>query len=309
MEEMKYRLCFLKKYISVFILVTLFCFIFSVPIHANVGQNIENTDETVNNDDKQIKKKERYDNIEKCLETLKNKISSLSEKIEKLKKEDAYKNYPAVRLNIDTPLFGISSVIDNKLKITRNVSAIDIAIGYSIKDVIRKKIVKVPSFSIANITVLTRDVKLDENITDSDYNTVLLNLVYYIKQLDDADKFLDKQINNIFSGYIAQDTKDILKNYQSRLNIIYKELEVLDDKLIELFVFSNNTENFLELLNLYNELYNSAFYIKESVGNVLIKNDEIIKQGENLKKLEEDTGKFLLRIDKILGETRENIDY
>ena len=71
----------------------------------------------------------QYDSIEKILDYINKEMKSIDEKVSASRNLLEYEKYPAVRLNIDTPYFGIYSIINSKLKIRDDVSTVDMASG------------------------------------------------------------------------------------------------------------------------------------------------------------------------------------
>ena len=143
--------------------------------------------------------------INNCVNEIKSELKEIDKTLNSLDKTEEYEKYPAIRLNIDTPFFGLSSMVDKKLKIKNKVSTVDVAQGYSIKDIVNNMSMKLPDFEVGNIVVSTRDVKFDNDISQDDAKACILKLVQYISQIQNTNELLNKRINNIFEGYIPDE--------------------------------------------------------------------------------------------------------
>lgn len=70
--------------------------------------NINDTiiDET-KDDEKESQRKEIINMINECIKDMKTELREIEAKEEKVKKQKEFENYPAIRLNVDTPFFRI----------------------------------------------------------------------------------------------------------------------------------------------------------------------------------------------------------
>ena len=158
-------------------------------------------DNTADIENQKAKKDELLKIIKELVQTLANEIKGFDDKINDIRSTDEYLNYPAIRLNIDTPLFGLNSIVENKLKITKDVSANDIANAYSIKSIIKNGSILLPDTKLGLLVISTKEVKFDDNISLNDANSAILKLIQYEKTLKNIDTFIDDQINKFFKGY------------------------------------------------------------------------------------------------------------
>lgn len=213
-----------------------------------------------------------YSLIQRLLDNIRQQVSIINSKIEALRKTDEYLNYPAVRLNVDTPMFGIFDIVDNDLKITYDVSSSDISDKYSINYVINQNKIKVPSYTVASFVVKTRVIEINNQMTQSDANVVIFKLLEYLSQVQSVNKKLDKQIDNILKGYISKDK-------QKAVNDINAQISDIEDK---------NT-NILDMQNQLFVLKVSGIegYITNSNNIYLDLNKYKIKNEDNLTKIEE----------------------
>ena len=221
-----------------------------------------------------------YKDIEQSMEYIKQNINYVNNKITQIKRTDIYKTYPAIRLNVETPLFGINSTINNKLVIKENVATTDIINKYSVYDIIRTNSVKVPSLSVGSVVVSTRDIKLDDEMTMSDLNSSLSILLTSMNKSDEVKNFIDEYTNKTLYEYISKDKKDLLSKVDSDIKILLEKLNGIDNKLILLNVL--NTQVYDECLKEYNAIYDSIYSIKDQNKNILINNENIEKLDVNL---------------------------
>lgn len=242
----------------------------------------ESTEEARVDENRQVALK----NIDECKENIREKINIIDEKIKSIKQKDEYKNYPAIRLNVDTPIFGLSSICNQKLKITSEVSTADVVRGYSIKDILKTNSLKVPSFSVGNIVVVTRDIKFDDSITLTDANTCILKLIQYYEQVDAVDKFLDKQIIKIYTEYIPKDKSQKITTLKERIVSIQKEEQSINEDILKVYVCRINDEKYNELLKRYMEINDKIYVYSKDLENVLIDDDSLLQVEKNVINLE-----------------------
>ena len=148
-----------KFFVKIIVIVVLCTLIISFNFCS--ANQIENVDEKDNST-----KEELLVEINECVDEIKKELKIIDKTLEDLDKTEEYEKYPAVRLNIDTPFFGLNSMVDKKLKIKNDVSTVDVAQGYSIKNIINNMSMKLPDFEVGNIVVSTRDVKFDDTISE-----------------------------------------------------------------------------------------------------------------------------------------------
>lgn len=291
-----------KKY--VIIIVLLLIFTFNSYIKAD---EIENKAEEINVEEKN--KETILENIKFCKEELKQELLKIDEKLEGIKQKQEYKNYPAIRLNIDTPIFGLVSVCNHKLKITTEVSTADVAKGYSIKDIIKNNSLKVPSFSVGSIVVITRDIKLDDTITLVDANTSVFKLVQYIEQAQSVNEFLDKQIIKIYSEYIPKNKSEKIENLKSRIDNIEKDLTELNNLLLKLYISKVDDEKYSEYLKEYININNNIYKYEEVLKDVLITDEELLDYEKKVIDLEANHLMLKQNVIKSNENILENIDF
>lgn len=301
------------------VLLCIMSFIFCIMLLGNtafaqdIGNDIINNDKQVeenNKEDleKENRKKEILKMIDECLDEIRSKLMDIENKEAKVKKQKEFENYPAIRLNVDTPVFGFISMVDNKLKIRRDVSTVDVANGYSIKDIVNKNKIKLPDFTVGSIVVTTRDVVIDEKMSYEDANLALLKIMQYISQLDSANEFLDFQINRTFRGYIDKEKSDSINDIKNRNSKITSSLIELDKKVVYLHIIKIDDNTLKEINQNYDNISLKNKNINTSVKDMLMSQDTLAKLQKDIIKEEEDLTKLTKTIDKEYDNAINKID-
>ena len=256
-----------RKTFSLKIIFLTFAFVISFGICFASEENNIVQSENKNN-------QELLEVINECVNEIKTDLRDIDSTLNKLDNTEEYDKYPAIRLNIDTPFFGLSSMVDQKLKIKNDVSTVDVAKGYSIKDVVNNMSIKLPDIKIGNIVVSTKDVKLDDSISESDAKIAITKLIQYISQVENTDELLDKRINNIFEGYIPKEKLDKIDSLKEKLNNISSNLISKDDDILTISLI-NNDENSKSIVTKYYDLNDRVYDYKIAVNNVLLSKKEL----------------------------------
>ena len=252
--------------------------------------------------------KELNNIIKELIKGIRNKLKIIDDKTEEIRSLEEYENYPAIRLNIDTPIFGLVSVANSKLKIKQEVTATDIAKGYSIRYIIKNNSIKMPDKYIAGIIVSTKDVKFDENISLSDANACVLKLMQYTKTVDNTIEFLNSQINKIFKGYIDKVKSENIVDIERKLNKLEENLLKQDDKLVRLYIFSITDEEkniFEKELEKFDNLSKKIKNNKKKINNMLISNEELTKVQKEVLELEANMIDFSTEVENELKIVKE----
>lgn len=229
--------------------------------------------------------------INEYLNEISIKLKDIDSLILYMKSQKEYTKYPAVRLNMQTPFLGISAITENKLQISENVSIFDRTTSYSIRDVLKKKIVKIPSFSIASIVLLTKDIDINAESYSKDELIYILNsLKSFKKQAEDVYDFVETQKNNIFFDYVSKDIKTKIDEYKGEVVNIQNKLLENEEKLIliKLSKAINEENEFSSLKEKQSKLYNDSEGILKEISNILITEDELKKVESSVSKLKED---------------------
>lgn len=248
----------------------------------------------------------QYESIQKILEYINKEMKSIDEKIAMARTLPEYEKYPAVRLNIDTPYFGINSIVNSKLKIRDNVSTVDIANGYSIKSVVNRKVIKIESFEVSNVVVITRDLKIDKNMTSSDAQTCIFKLLTYLQQTKSVNKFLDKQLSPMITGYFSKEKNTTIYNINDQIKEIEEDLS---DSLKELSYINAITENDItEDINTLYKYKEDISSLKAKVKSVLTDQTKLDSIYESILKTNQDIQLFRFNVNKKYLEVTNNIE-
>lgn len=302
------------KFALLFIAINLICFVnlYAAIEEVEVNENNVNNSETTQESEELKLQKEQLNNmIKQLLDEILVKINYIDQRVEEIRSTEEYETYPAIRLNMDTPLFGLVKVTNNKLNITQDVSAADVASGYSIRTVIKNRSIKLPDVTFAGIVVSTRDVKLNEDIELSDANNAVLKLMQYTKKADSAIEFLDKQINKNFREYIPKEKLEQITELQRRLTKLEENLVTQDMNTIKLDMLVENKEEQDALNNYYNTFKELSSNIKQSkivVDNVLIADEALRDAQRDVIDIEARSLELTDGLEKALLSQKENIN-
>ncbi len=300
------------KNISLKIILILFVIIFSflnINIYADDDKEVSTKVNIEDNINEISDLDESYKEVKKYLEILRVEVKKIDKIVEGLKSNDEYNFYPAIRLNIDTPIFGLESLIEQKLKIKSEVSAVEIAQGYSIRDIITNNSIKIPNFTIAsNIIISTKNVKIDENITKEDANKVVLKLVEYINQVKDIHDFVDKQSNNIFNGYVDKNKVNTIDDLNKRLNKLSTDLVNEEKEITKIKISLVNNEKYELYINEYNELNKKILNIKKEISNILLSDKNLEECKKETEELETKIAEYSKDIDNTLELAKQEMN-
>ena len=302
------------KFALLFIAINLICFVnlYAAIEEVEVNENNVNNSETTQESEELKLQKEQLNNmIKQLLDEILVKINYIDQRVEEIRSTEEYETYPAIRLNMDTPLFGLVKVTNNKLNITQDVSAADVASGYSIRTVIKNRSIKLPDVTFAGIVVSTRDVKLNEDIELSDANNAVLKLMQYSQKADSAIEFLDKQINKNFREYIPKEKLEQITELQRRLSKLEENLVTQDMNTIKLDMLVENKEEQDALNNYYNTFKELSSNIKQSkivVDNVLIADEALRNAQRDVIDIEARSLELTDGLEKALLSQKENIN-
>lgn len=302
------------KFALLFIAINLICFVnlYAAIEEVEVNENNVNNSETTQESEELKLQKEQLNNmIKQLLDEILVKINYIDQRVEEIRSTEEYETYPAIRLNMDTPLFGLVKVTNNKLNITQDVSAADVASGYSIRTVIKNRSIKLPDVTFAGIVVSTRDVKLNEDIELSDANNAVLKLMQYSQKADSAIEFLDKQINKNFREYIPKEKLEQITELQRRLTKLEENLVTQDMNTIKLDMLVENKEEQDALNNYYNTFKELSSNIKQSkivVDNVLIADKALRNAQRDVIDIEARSLELTDGLEKALLSQKENIN-
>lgn len=302
------------KFALLFIAINLICFVnlYAATEEVEINENnVNNNEITQESEELKLQKEQLNNMIKQLLDEILVKINYIDQRVEEIRSTEEYETYPAIRLNMDTPLFGLVKVTNNKLNITQDVSAADVASGYSIRTVIKNRSIKLPDVTFAGIVVSTRDVKLNEDIELSDANNAVLKLMQYSQKADSAIEFLDKQINKNFREYIPKEKLEQITELQRRLSKLEENLVTQDMNTIKLDMLVENKEEQDALNNYYNTFKELSSNIKQSkivVDNVLIADEALRDAQRDVIDIEARSLELTDGLEKALLSQKENIN-
>ncbi len=266
--------------------------------------------ETENSNDKIIsenKEKEEILNlIDAYLEEITEKINLMDKKIANTKEQKEFEYYPAIRLNIDTPMFGLTSVVENKLRVKRDISTADVASQYSIRNIIENKKIRLPDSYLASIVMTTKEFDIDSSMTLPQAKVTLAKCIQYLSQVNSVDDYINTQTNNIFRDYISNDKKSNIKDVRDRVRKVSNELVSISDKIRMLSFLGIDVKEYnAKYLELSKELYN----IKNSSKNTLILDSDLNTLTRNSLTNESNVIDLDSNVTSLYETTLENIDY
>ena len=276
--------------IAILLMVIIFNNIY---ILATDEENIVSNDVNIEeNEEIKQQKAKVLDMINECIKTMKTKLIAIDNKEKKAKSQKEFENYPAIRLNIDTPFFGFIAMVNNKLKIRNDVSTVDIAQGYSIDYIINKNKIKLPDFKVGSIVVTTREVTIDENMSYEDATVTLLKIMQYMSQIDSANEFLDYQINKTFKGYIDKEKSEKIQDVKNRNQKIITKLNELDEKIIYLHIINNDEKKLKEIVDEYDKISAKTKEINIDSNDMLMSNETLTSLQKEVILLESELIEF-----------------
>lgn len=308
---------FKNTYIKILTFTTLFILIFSVNVFADEIEKID--DQGSNKIEKneyreystfcynkqvtELSEEQEKENLESAnstinelLVTLKDKVAKLDERVEYIRTTGEYDNYPAIRLNLDTPIFGLSSIIEQKLKISKDVSPNDIANAYSIRNIVKNNYIKLPDSYIAGILISTYEVDLKSEVELSNANIIILKLTQYINKVDEIEKFLDNQVSKFYRGYIEKEKLANISDVESRIARQNQELQNVSEIIIKIGLLDDKSEKYVEYFSKYIELLNKLVDLKDKVSDTLMDKDTLNEYKMKMINIESDVLNFTTKV-------------
>ena len=260
----------MKKIRFLFITLVIFLSLSSVNVFAQEDEN--NMQETEQEDNNENQKQEILALINDSLKDIENKLKDIDDKILNVKKQEEFEYYPAIRLSVDTPIFGMSSLVENKLRVKKDISTSDVANKYSIRDIVKNKKIRLPDSILGSIVMSTKEYSIDKKMTVPQLKLTLIKTIQYLSQVESANQFIDTQTNNIFRDYINDTKKETMKDVRDRNTKIQKSLvEVSDNIKVLNFLGEDVTEYKEEYTSISEQLYKNTKKVKNS----LILDDEL----------------------------------
>lgn len=282
-------------FITLIILISVNCF---MPIvYAQEEQKQENNEKD---------KEEILILIDDYLDEINKKINTIDKKIANTKSQKEFEYYPAIRLNVDTPMFGLSSVVENKLRVKRDISTSDVAGKYSIRDIVGSKKIRLPSSYLGAIVMSTEEINIDSSMTLPQAKLTLVKCIQYLSQVNSVEDFIDTQINNIFRDYISSEKKANIKDVKNRVKKVTSDLVDISDKIKKLELLGVDVSEYKET---YSTQAKKLYEINNKSKNTLILDTDLNNLMRDSLTNESDVIDLKTKISEKYQMSLEDIDY
>lgn len=262
----------------------------------------ENT--TASKEDEQ--KQEIIGLINDYLTYMDGKIEEIDKVVENARSQDEFAYYPAIRLNIDTPFFGVSSLAESKLRVKKEVSTTDIASQYSIRDIIKNKIIRLPESYLGSIVMSTKEYTIDEDMTLANARVTLVKCIQYVTQVDNAKSYVDTQINQTFRDYIKQDKKDALNDVKTKVQKCENDLEIVAEQIMKIRFVGKDVN---DMISRYTTIATSVNDVNKLSKNTLISENNLVELNKKAIACESDVVTLKDDVQKMYDEAIKNMDY
>ena len=234
------------------------------------------------------------------------KIGNIDKKIENIRLQEEFAYYPAIRLNVDSPILGMTAVVENRLRVKRDISTSDVASKYSIRDIVKNKKIKLPESYLGSIVVSTIDVDLDSTMEMPQAKLALVKCIQYLSQVNSASDFVDSQINKIFKDYIPDTKKQSIKDIKDRNSKIESDLEIISDQIKIQDFLGKDTTTYKEQ---YNTISLGLYEVSQTIKNQLILEENLLEATKKSVSLEADILELKDTVSKSYTEAVKNMDY
>ncbi len=294
----------MKKIRFLFITLVIFLSLSSVNVFAQEDEN--NMQEAKQEESNEDQKQDILALIDDSLKDIENKLKDIDDKVLNVKKQEEFEYYPAIRLSVDTPIFGMSSLVENKLRVKKDISTSDVANKYSIRDIVKNKKIRLPDSILGSIVMSTKEYSIDKKMTVPQLKLTLIKTIQYLSQVESANQFIDTQTNNIFRDYINDTKKETMKDVRDRNTKIQKSLvEVSDNIKVLSFLGEDVTEYKEEYNNISEQLYKNTKKVKNS----LILDDELTELVKDSVASESKIIDLQQKVSTAYNKAVENMEY
>ena len=233
-------------------------------------------------------------------------LKEIDAKTKKTQEQKEFEYYPAIRLNIDTPFFGMSSVVDQKLRVKKEISTADVATGYSIRDIVSKRIIRLPETYLGVIVTSTKEYNIDDTLTLPQAKITLIKCIQYLSQVNSVNDYVDSQTNYIFKEYISEEKKANINDIKDRVKKVTNQLVNISDKIKKMDLMGIDVS---EYKNTYVNLSTQVNEIKKQVSNTLILDNELAELKKTSLSNESDIITFETTIGTAYEKGLENLNY
>lgn len=290
---------------SKFLFIALVVFL-SLNISKNIFAEIlsENTQPIEEKNDQQ--KDKIIELINEYLNEIELKINNIDTKIQNIRLQEEFAYYPAIRLNVDSPILGMTSVVENRLRVKKDISTSDVASKYSIRDIVKDKKIKLPESYLGAIVVSTSNVSIDSTMELPQAKLTLVKCIQYLSQVNSASEFVDNQTNKIFKDYIADNKKQAIKTIKDRNSNIENELEIIADQIKIQQFLGKDVSTYLEQ---YNTISSKLYEISQAAKNQLVLEEDLVEITKQSVNLEASLLELKDTVSKAYNNALKDIDY
>lgn len=244
--------------------------------------------------------------IDDYLVQINEELNEIDAKTKKTQEQKEFEYYPAIRLNIDTPFFGMSSVVDQKLRVKKEISTADVATGYSIRDIVAKKTIRLPDTYLGAIVTSTKEYSIDDTMSLSQAKITLVKCIQFLSQVNSVNDYVDSQTNYIFKEYISEEKKTNINDIKDRVKKVTNQLVDISDKIKKMDLMGIDIT---EYRNTYISLSTKVNEIKSQVSNTLILDSELAELKKTSLTNESDIITFETTINNAYENGLENLNY
>ena len=244
--------------------------------------------------------------INEYLDEIELKIGNIDKRIENIRLQEEFAYYPAIRLNVDSPILGMTSVIENRLRVKRDISTSDVAAKYSIRDIVKNKTIKLPESFLGSIVVSTVDVNIDSTMELPQAKLALIKCIQYLSQVNSASEFVDSQTNKIFKDYISDNKKQSIKSIKDRNSKIESDLETIADQIKIQELLGKDVSTYKSE---YSTISSGLYEVSQAIKNQLILEEDLLEVTKKSVNLEADILDLKDTVSKAYNESLKDIDY
>lgn len=266
----------------------------------------EETEKENTNIDEEEEKENILALIDEYLVEIDSKLNKIDKDIEDSKEQKEFDYYPAIRLNMDAPMFGLTAVVENKLRVKRDISTSDVAERYSIRDIVERNIIRLPESYLGAIVVSTKEYSIDDTMSIPQLKLTLVKCIQYLSQVNSVEEYIETQTNNIFRDYITDTKKANIRDVRDRVRKVTDDLENISDELKKLEFLGVDVTEYKET---YNRLSDELYNINIASRNTLILDDELNNLIKESLNNESEVIDFSSEVTKTYENNLEEIDY
>lgn len=244
--------------------------------------------------------------VDEYIEQINTKIINIDKKINDLKVQREFDYYPAIRLNVDAPIFGLTSVVESKLRVKKDISTSDVANKYSIRDIVKDRTIRIPDSYLGAIVMSTKEYKINKDMPIAQAKLTLIKCIQYLSQINSVEDYIDTQTNNIFRDYISDDKKANINDVKDRTRKVTQNLQNIADKIKKLKFLG---EDVSEIEKIYCEISSRLLDIKNNAKNTLILEEDLNNLVKNSLNNEADIIDLGTKVNDKYEKALENMDY